>query len=475
MQDELERLHVGTAAIAAAEKEWKRREDNYRGNQALPYAPEGVSVEYLELRKQAIANWLAPAMDVPVQRMEMESVTDEQGKVDTDAWQYMTAAKMHTRQRILYSSMMVHGRAALSVSKVPGGGRMFVENVRRLHFEPSPEDPFSTQYVVKRWTEKKRAATGLWTPPGADVGVREYAVVYDDVSAVRWMKKSAGTLGEWTKVSETVHGLGALPFVQIGSRVDADNVPHAAIDGLIDMQDAINTIRFNTLLAMQFSAFRQRVATGYDPLLRDASGDVIYLKGPDGQPIIGPNGEPVPALRKGGRVGVDRMLIFPGKDTKVFDLDESNLDRYVNVYVRFLTDLFTKGQVPPQYALDKMANLSGDAMAGADATLQALVGDLQGEAAGGLSEAMQLMDRAHGRTPVHREISWADKAPKSFGQIVDGIVKLVQGAGFPKRDAWDILPGATPTKVDAWIEHAKEEAREAMELDLAAAGLGSGE
>ncbi|MGB6246101.1 phage portal protein [Gordonia sp. (in: high G+C Gram-positive bacteria)] len=472
MQDELERLHTGVAALDAADPVWRRREDNYRGQQELPYAPEGVSEEYLDLRRQSIANWLSTAMNVPVQRMEMESVTDEDGKVDREAWRYMTSAQMHTRQRILFSSMMVHGRAALSVTKTPAGARMAVENVRRVHFEPSPEDPFTTSFVVKRWTEKKRQVSSLWTPPGSDIGDREFAVVYDESTCARFQKMSVGTLGEWKKVSETPHGLGALPFVQIGSNVDADNVPHAAIDDLIEMQNACNTIRFNTLLAMQFSAFRQRVATGYDPLLRDASGDIVYMVGPDGEPLIGPDGQPVPVLRQGGKVGVDRMLVFPGSDTKVFDLDESNLDRYITVYVRFLTDLFTKGQVPPQYALDKMANLSGDAMAGADATLQALVADLQGEAAGGLDQAMQLMDRALGRQPLNREISWADRAPKSFGQIVDGVVKLVQGAGFPKRDAWDMLQGATPNKVDSWMEHAAEEASDTWQAQLDAAVLG---
>lgn len=472
MDNALERLRVGVAAITEADPTWQVREKNYRGEQQLPYAPEGVSSEYMELREQSVANWLSTAMNVPVQRMEMESVTDANGNVDRDAWAYMTAARMHTRQRVLYTSMMVHAKAALSVTKLPGGGgKLSVENVRRLHFAPSPEDPFTTEYVVKLWTEKSAPQAALWTPAGADLGGKQYAVVYDETSCVRFQKDSTGPYGDWKFVRETEHGLGRIPFVQIGSNVDADNVPHTALDELVPMQNACNTIRFNTLLAMQFSAFRQRVATGYDPLLRNAAGEVIYITDKDGAPIIGPNGEPVPALRPGGKVGVDRMLVFPGKDTKIFDLQESNLSNYVDVYVRFLTDLFTKAQVPPQYALDKMANLSGDAMAGADATLSALVMDLQGEAAGGLDEVMQLMDIAHGREPIAREISWADRAPKSFAQIVDGVVKLVQGAGFPKRDAWDMLQGATPVKVDAWMDHAAEEAREQLERDFDAASF----
>jgi hypothetical protein len=75
-------------------------------------------------------------------------------------------------------------------------------------------------------------------------------------------------------------------------------------------------------------------------------------------------GLPVPVCRSPGRIGVDRALVFPGADTKVFDLPESNLANYIAVLGEFLSDLFAIGQVPPQYLLNRMANLSGDALAG---------------------------------------------------------------------------------------------------------------
>ncbi|WP_336791783.1 phage portal protein [Gordonia malaquae] len=458
MDTVIDRLHMGLNALSTGEKDWNRREDNYRGDQQLPYAPEGVSVEYQELRDQSIANWLRPAMDVPVQRMEVESVTDADGEIDKDAWATMEAAQMQTRGRILFSQMMVHGRGVMSVSKSPSGPRMMIENCRRVHIEGRADDPFTRAWAVKSWTEKRPRTSSLILPADADLGGLEVAVVYDETKCTRFEKKSSGMYGKWEDVGTVDHGLKSVPFVSFGSRLDADAVPHSAIDDLIPMQNAINTIRFNTLLAMQFSAYRQRVVVGYDPILRNDSGDIVYITDENGEPIVGPGGEPVPALRPGGRAGVDRLLVFPGSETKVFDLAESNLKNYVEVYIRFLTDLFTMAQIPPQYALDKMANLSGDAMAGADATLQSLVSDLQAEASGGFNEVLQLMDIAAGRSPQSRRLAWADRAPKSFGQIVDGIVKLIS-QGFPKRDAWDMLPGATPVKVQAWIDHALEESR----------------
>ncbi|AON97370.1 portal protein [Gordonia phage Nyceirae] len=453
-------LMIGVSALAAAEKNFDRRKDNYEGRQSLPYAPEGVSDEYRELQRQSIANWLATAMNAPVQRMEAESITGPDGKPDTDAWNVFVGADLETRQKIVYTSMMVQSRGVASVSRTNtvGQARVSIESGRRVYLHADPEDPFTHQFAVKTWMENERPSSGLWVPNSALVhaGVKQVAVVYDHTECVRFEKPGSTAIGGWKQVRTTRHGLGDIPFVEFGSNLDEDGVPHSAIDQLIPMQDALNTIRFNTLLAMQFSAYRQRVATGYDPVLRDANGEIVYVRDAQGNQIVGVDGQPVPQLRQAGRVSVDRLLVFPGKDTKVFDLQESNLQNYVTVYTRFLTDLFSKAQVPPQYALDKMSNLSGDALAGADHTLTSLVADLKREANSGMRKLLRLTDVARGREPQNRTITWADTEPKSFAQIVDGVVKLI-AAGFPMQDAFDMLPGSTPAKVERWMEHYQQE------------------
>ncbi|WP_290723838.1 phage portal protein [Gordonia sp. UBA6683] len=479
MDNAEEFLHIGVAALAAQQPMFDKRQRNYEGDQQLPYAPEGVSEEYQELRKQAIANWLQVAMDAPVQRMEAESISDDAGKTDKAAWADWVAFDLETRQKIVFTQMMVQSRGVMSVSKASpavGGAKARVENSRRVYLHPDPADPFEAQFAVKMWVENQRPASGLWVPTQAmsALASKVVAVVYDSEECVRFEKPGTAGVGGWQRVATTPHGLGAIPFVAFGHNVDADNVAHTAIDQLIPMQNAINTIRFNTLLAMQFSAYRQRVATGYDPVLRDANGEIIYVKDRDGNEIVGLDGQPVPQLRPGGRVGVDRLLVFPGKDTKVFDLAESNLQNYITVYTKFLTDLFSKAQTPPQYGIDRMANLSGDALAGAESTLTSLVNDLKREANSGIRKVFRLLDAARGHEPRNRHIEWADTEPKSFTQIVDGVTKLI-AAEFPRRGAYDMLPGATPTKVDQWMDQWAAEQRDrasALMLDQTTSDLG---
>jgi hypothetical protein len=166
------------------------------------------------------------------------------------------------------------------------------------------------------------------------------------------------------------------------------------------------------------------------------------------------NGQPLPVLNTPGRIGVDRALVFPGELTKVFDLPESNLDNYIKVYDTFLNTFFATSQIPPQYALTKMANTSGDAMAGAESTFQSLITDLKMAAGESNESVMRLANRARGESndDVASEVIWASSEIQSFAQIVDGAVKLIT-SGMSREDAWSMLPDATPPKVKKWIEN----------------------
>lgn len=462
-------LRHGVAQLDQAESGWLVRDRYYRGDQDLPYAPQGVSVEYRELREMAPANWLGIAMDAPVQRMLVESVAGDDGRPDEDLWRSVFVPnRLAARQKLVWTQMMVHGRGMWSVSKNRSNSAqplVRVENVRRVHLERDPSDPWRSMFAVKRWIERPKISTSLVVPASAMslTGAREIACVYD---ADGWTKFERFAGGRWTYVEDGRHGLGEVPFIESAANMDADAVPHPAIVPLMPMQDALNTVRFNALLAMQFSAYRQRSISGYDPVVRDAEGNPVYRKAADGELLLDVDGQPQPVLRSPGRIGVDRALVFPGKDTRITDLPESNLDNYVKVYSQFLSDLFAVGQIPPQYLLTRMANLSGDALAGAESTLKSLVAGLQREGEEGLNGALRLANRARGvRDDVELRCGWAEGEARSFAQSVDAIVKLIS-VEFPREAAFEMLPGANPTKVRTWMDMWRDEKSEGIGAQL---------
>ncbi|WP_372699409.1 phage portal protein [Arthrobacter sp. JSM 101049] len=457
-----ERLELGLYELNSQAKAWDRRQNYLEGEQDLPYAPEGVNEEYAALQEMSTANWLDIAAGAPVQRLQVDGFkTGRDDTADSTVWnEVWQPNRLDSRQGIVFLQMYVHGRGMMSVSANPRKRKtpkIRPENARNVWLQPDPEDPFTHEYAVKVIQVRERADSQLILPDYlAYSSTKKFGYVYDDNEWMRFV--SVGGSGAWTYDTQGRHGFNMLPYVPFDYKVDANGRPRSAIEGLFPQQDAINTIRFNTLLAMQFSAFRQRVFTGFDPVVRDKSGNPVLRMDDNGKPVLAKNGQPVPVLNSPGRVGVDRALVFPGTETKVFDLPESNLDNYIKVLQEFLTDFFATGQIPPQYMLSRMANLSGDALAGAESTLQSLVKDLKRAAGESLEEVMRLSNRARGESHEDNasEVIWADTEPRSFAQIVDAIGKLI-GGGMARKDAWMMLPGATPPAVKQWVKNADDE------------------
>lgn len=465
-----EYLDRGVYELKQQEKDWDKRENYLNGKQDLPYAPEGVNEEYEALQHMAVANLLDIAMNGPIQRLQADGFrTGRDDKADQATWnEVWQPNKLDSRQNIVYKQMFVHGRGIMSVSKNdsnPKSPKIRPESSRRVWIEPDPEDPFEPLFTVKKFTRTNQTKSALWLPDSIAATTTEVAYVYTDME---WFKfEAAGITGSWVQKDKGAHNMGANPFVPFDFNPDADGRPQPAITKLMPQQDAINTIRFNTLLAMQFSAFRQRVFTGFDPVVRDEKNrPMVKTDAATGKPILDSNGLQQPITRSPGRIGVDRALVFPGDQTKVFDLAESNLKNYIEVLDKFLNDFMVIGQIPPAYALSKMANTSGDAMSGAESTFQSLEKELKRAAAEPLEQVMRLANTARGESApdLASEVIWADTEIRSFAQIVDAIGKLIT-SGMARKDAWSMLPTATPPRVLDWVTNSDDErSRENEEL-----------
>ncbi|MEV8269142.1 phage portal protein [Microbacterium oleivorans] len=447
----------------------EKRERYDRGEQDLPYAPQGVNAEYQDLREQSVANYFTIAKSAPVQRLRADSIRTSMGEaVDTELWNVLQSNKFASRQSMIYESMLLHGRGIASCwPNLANRARPIIrpESMLLVHVEMDPGDPFTPLWAAKIYTEDEMsdAGTQLLLPRGALVALtrqKTVGIVYDADGMIRFERGGYAGTTDWKLVRDGTHEMKRVPFALYDYTIDGLGKPWSAMDALIPQQDAINTIRFNTLLAMQFSAFRQRIVTGFDPRVTDEQGNFLYERNPDGTPKVDQNGNAIPVLNTPGRVGVDRLLAFPGGDTKVFDLAESNLKNYIEVLESFLVQFFSTGQIPPQYLLSQMANLSGDALAGAESTLASLVKELQQSAGEGNVALAELAWHAAGNDgefSPSAETVWADAEARSFAQIIDAVVKLIS-QGFPRQGAWLMIPGATPQKVQTWMDQAEDEA-----------------
>ncbi|WP_181059368.1 phage portal protein [Pseudoclavibacter sp. AY1H1] len=458
----------------------QKRERYVRGIQELPFAPNGVNKEYEQLRDMSIANWLDLWSSAPVQRLRMDGIragldtkdkkpkAGEIGEIDKAIWRdVFQANKWDVRQSHVYASLMRHGRGIASVwpnKKNPKQPIVRYESFELVHIEMDPDDPLTPLWAAKVY-QVDDLATGqanAFILPNGMSRTKTIGIVYDDQKMIRFERGGVSSAfgGGWEKVFESTHPMGEVPFALYDYKVKDNGEPWSGLDHMIPQQDALNTVRFNTLLAMQFSAFRQRAVSGFDPRVLDAEGNIVYRTNTDGQPLLDANGQPIPIIHSPGKAGVDRILAFPGEGTKVWDLPESDLGNYIKVHENFLVNFFATGQIPPQYLLSRMANLSGDALAGAESTFASLLEEIKLSAGEGNEQVAKLAWKARGEDhewDPSAECQWADTEARSFSQIVDALTKLI-AVDFPHQAAFEMIPGATSQKVERWMQQMDAEA-----------------
>lgn len=446
-------LETGLHFLKDQEKDHDRWWNYYRGDQDLPYAPEGVNEEVLELREMSIANWIKLVTRSAVQRLAVdnfrahrsEALTEaEQDAVDDWAWRRWQANRLDARQKMVYTDRYVFGRGIVSVwpnDTRPGQRRPAIirpESPRRVWLQPGDDDPFSTKWSVKSWKVDNVSRGDRYSPTSTAV---KHAVVYDDETfwRFRWGPDDRG----WVLVLQGGNPLETSPFVSFGNDLDTEGKVSSEVASMIPLQDAINTTRFDLMLAMGFAAFRQRGIIGYDPVQRDEKGD----------PILDEQGNP--KVTPPPRAGVDRTWVFPGADTKIFEFSESNLENYIKAQSSHVQNMAALTQTPPHYLLGQLSNLSAEALTAAEATLNRKILDAQTTDGESWEDVQRLATIAEGGTAEDWEAQtvWRNTETVSIGQIVDAITKLVGGEPvLPPEAGREMIPGATGQDLRRWRE-----------------------
>lgn len=457
-------LEYGLGALQSERATQDRRANWAKGEHPiLPYAPEGVVQEYLELREQSKLPLIKLAVKLPCQRLRLESVSLV-GKGDSDrdvldTWAMWTGNGMNARQRAPFRDGLVHDRGIVGVwrnDKNPDVPVIRPESPLNVHVEPSPEDPFSAAWAVKTWQ-----ATPDVTQPTTKVS---YGVLYTAERVYRY--KRTGT-SRWELEREFPNPLGAVPFVTFVPELDAEAGGVNHIDSLVPMQRNIDTMRFFLNLAANYAAYRQRVATGYDPVVRDESGNPVYVKDDQGNVVLGEDGLPRVQVRSPGRAGVDRLLVFPGPETKIFDLQESDLNNYVAALNMLYATFAAAGQVPSQYLVGDFKNVSGDLLTATESGLLSFIGDLQASYGESAKHVLNLANVSRGRPDLRvSEVTWADASPVSLSMLGDFASKAIPN-GWPLEDIMQRAPGMTPQRIADLLATANNALQRVVSNDLA--------
>jgi hypothetical protein len=414
-----------------------------RGRQKLPWLPDNVDTEYLDIARKSASNWLDLVLRSTTQGLYVDGYGDRTDEADVlweRAWQ---ANGMDARQHALHQAAGTLGYSHLIVFPAADGVWMRPEsaiNMVTSFADPGDEWP---EYAVRILDKGRTGYGGRFD-------------LYD--AEARYSIFPGG------EVTVAPHGLGFCPVVEMRWAIDLLGTPMGEVEPVIPIQDRIVDATFTLQMVAKYGAFPQRWISGIDtskPLV-DAEGNV--LTDGEGNPLF-------PTIK----AYVDSILTATDPDTKFGQFQAADLRQYVDALDAHIKHLAAITQTPAHYLLGSMEGNppTAEALSASESGLQRKISEKRMVLGEGYEQAMRAaaailgMDAA--AQDMASQVHWRDVESRSLAQVSDALLKLSQ-LGIPVDLLLPMVPGFSQQDV----EEAKRLRSEGDALGQLVASLTSG-
>lgn len=411
-------------------------EGYYSGAHPLQFATSKFRETFGSLFSEFADNWCPVVVDSSTERLQVQGFRFGGGdryKSDQDAWDIWQQNYLDADSGLAHLEAIKTGHAFVIVDK-GDPPRITVEHPSEVCVAHAPGDRRRRMAALKRWTDHDgiRHAT-VYLPEGT-YRFRTEGVV-EQGAEVRWLPDSPEHVPN--------------PFGKIIPVIPMRNNPSMILGGrsdlavVIDIQNAVNKLVTDMMVASEYAAFRQRWATGIEI------------------PV-----DPQTGLPNASRFlsSVSRIWTVEDQDAKFGDFNTTDLATYVRAIETLIQHLAAQTRTPPHYLTAGLGQWpSGDSLKASETGLVAKVRRKQVDFGETWEEAMRLAFLALGdeerAAVIDAEVIWADPEFRTEGERVDALTKMAT-LGVPDEALWQRW-GATPQEIERWRGMAEAQARRA--------------
>jgi|GEM_PF-651487 len=220
--------------------------------------------------------------------------------------------------------------------------------------------------------------------------------------------QESGVAG-WEPAFQIPNPYGVVPVFHFANNADLGATGRSELDAAIPVQDGLNKSVLDMLVAMEFSAYRQRWAAGIE-IEFDADGKATA-------PF---------------KAGVEHLWISENPNAKFGDFDAAQLDQFLNVKDSFRVDIASVTGTPLHYFLQNTSGFpSGESLKKSETRFLAKVRDRQESFGQVWADALAFALMIEGRGRDIRLITeWEDPAPMSEKEFLENIL-LKKQIGLP--------------------------------------------
>lgn len=206
---------------------------------------------------------------------------------------------------------------------------------------------------------------------------------------------------------------GVVPVFHFANNADLGTHGRSELEAAMPVQDGLNKSVLDMLVAMEFSAFRQRWAAGIEIEFDD-------------------NGKPIPPFK----AGVEHIWLTENPNARFGDFEASQLDQFLKVKDSFRIDMASVTGTPLHYFLQQTGGFpSGESLKKAETRFLAKVRDRQESFGQVWADSMAFALTIEGQGRATRLITeWEDPAPMAEREFLENIL-LKKQIGIPVEQA----------------------------------------
>jgi hypothetical protein len=388
---------------ARLDSRWARMrvyEDYYNGKHPMAFATAKYREAFGSLLQTMSDNWCRVVVQSSARRLKVQGFRfGPESSADDAAWAIWQANGLDAQASMVHTEAIKLGEAYWLVEPPANGGepRITCEHPREMIVATAPGDRRQRVAAYKKWIDDRDGfAYSTVYLPGSVVKYRSTKPV-KGTEKIAWEPRP-GDPG-------AVNSLGVVPVIPVCNEPTMLSGGQSDLAPGIPIQNAIDKLCADMMVASEFAAFRQRVMTGVeDPGDDPKTGQPISVK-----------------------FAVNRLFTVEDPQAKVYDLAASDLSNYISAIEMFIQHLAAQTNTPPHYLLAKMLNISGDALTAAESGLVFKCDDKKEPFGEAHEEMMRLAFKAKKDEKragaMDAETIWKTSERRSPAQIADAAVK----------------------------------------------------
>ncbi|WP_079045259.1 MULTISPECIES: phage portal protein [unclassified Streptomyces] len=399
----------------------------YEGEQQkLKFAQARYQTAFRDLFNDWRDNFCGLIIDSATERMRVDGFRiPSEGGMSKEAREFWQRNSLDSLANAVHLDAMVCGKAYVIVWADDKGEPLVT---------PVSADEMAVQYKPGSLTELEAAARFFMDSWG-----RTWVTLWTETYVYEVPLGNT----QWEQGTRKPNPMKRVPVVPFHNRSRINGDPYSDLVNVIPIQDAINKITSDALLASETAAYPQRWVTG------------LQIEEDE-------NGNPKEPFHS----GLDKVLQGEDPETKFGQFEAADLKNYVNFINLLVQHLSSVSRTPSHYFLVNQGTApSGEAIISAEAGLVSKVKERMlyfGEAWEQVIRLCFLIKKDKRAEEVSLETVWADPEYRTEAQHIDALLKLKQ-LNVPEEILW-MRAGFSSTEIEMFREMRKTDAKEAKEV-----------